>query len=313
MCPVPGASPAGAERGARPAGGARSARAAGTSGHANLTGGVRQAHGTSAAGTTHSAASAGGSGGPSPAAGAAAAGSGAAKQVLERADIGRALTRIAHEIIERTKGAGDVVLLGIQTRGVPLAYRLAERIAQVEGRPVLAGSLDITMYRDDLRLRPARALGRTHVPAEGIDGRTVVLVDDVLYSGRTVRAALDALNDIGRPRAVQLAILIDRGHRELPVRADYVGKNLPTAQHEVVRVLLDETDGEDVVVLGPGGPDAAPRSGVAGGHPGGRPRGSAGGGPRGGRGGGAGTAPDEKAPGDKGRGAGSAQSGGGQS
>ncbi len=172
------------------------------------------------------------------------------KAVLETADIGRALTRIAHEIIERTKGAGDVVLLGIQTRGVPLAHRLAERIAEVEGRPVPSGSLDITMYRDDLRLRPARALGRTEVPAEGIEGRTVVLVDDVLYSGRTVRAALDALNDIGRPRSVQLAILVDRGHRELPIRADYVGKNLPTSQHEIVRVLLAETDGEDVVILG---------------------------------------------------------------
>jgi pyrimidine operon attenuation protein/uracil phosphoribosyltransferase len=202
----------------------------------------------------------------------------AAKPVLERADIGRALTRIAHEIIERTKGAGDVVLLGIQTRGVPLARRLAERIAQVEGRPVLSGSLDITMYRDDLRLRPARALGRTQVPAEGIDGRTVVLVDDVLYSGRTVRAALDALNDIGRPRAVQLAILVDRGHRELPIRADYVGKNLPTSQHEMVRVLLDETDGEEVVLLGPGAPGTGRRAGLQGGHLGRNPGGSASGG-----------------------------------
>ncbi len=172
------------------------------------------------------------------------------KPVLEAADIGRALTRIAHEIVERTKGAGDVVLLGIPTRGVPLARRLASRIVGVEGRPVPAGSLDITMYRDDLRLRPARALGRTEVPAVGIEGRTVVLVDDVLYSGRTVRAALDALNDIGRPRSVQLAILVDRGHRELPIRADYVGKNLPTSQQEIVRVLLAETDGEDVVILG---------------------------------------------------------------
>ncbi len=170
--------------------------------------------------------------------------------MLEAADIGRALTRIAHEIVERTKGAGDVVLLGIPTRGVPLARRLASRIVGVEGRPVPAGSLDITMYRDDLRLRPARALGRTEVPAVGIEGRTVVLVDDVLYSGRTVRAALDALNDIGRPRSVQLAILVDRGHRELPIRADYVGKNLPTSQQEIVRVLLAETDGEDVVILG---------------------------------------------------------------
>jgi aspartate carbamoyltransferase catalytic subunit len=134
------------------------------------------------------------------------------KTVLEPAEIGRALTRIAHEILERTDGAADVLLLGIPTRGVPLSRRLAERIERVEGRPVPHGSLDITMYRDDLRLRPARALGRTEVPPEGIDGAIVVIVDDVLYSGRTVRAALDALNDLGRPRAVQLAVLIDRGH-----------------------------------------------------------------------------------------------------
>ena len=173
-----------------------------------------------------------------------------AKAVLEPAEIRRALTRIAHEILERTSGAGDVVLLGIPTRGVPLAHRLAERLEQVEGRPVPAGSLDITMYRDDLRLRPARALGHTEVPPAGIDGKIVVLVDDVLYSGRTVRAALDALGDIGRPRAVQLAVLVDRGHRELPIRPDYVGKNLPTSQREVVRVLLAEVDGQDAVLLG---------------------------------------------------------------
>jgi pyrimidine operon attenuation protein/uracil phosphoribosyltransferase len=172
-----------------------------------------------------------------------------AKTVLEPAEIRRALTRIAHEILERTNGGDDVVLLGIPTRGVPLARRLAERLEQVEGRPVPAGSLDITMYRDDLRLRPARALGHTEVPAAGVDGRIVVLVDDVLYSGRTVRAALDALGDLGRPRAVQLAVLVDRGHRELPVRADYVGKNLPTSQREMVRVLLTEVDGEDAVLL----------------------------------------------------------------
>lgn len=171
------------------------------------------------------------------------------KTVLEPAEIRRALTRIAHEILERTNGAADVVLLGIPTRGVPLAQRLAERLEQVEGRPVPAGSLDITMYRDDLRLRPARALGHTEVPTTGIDGRIVVLVDDVLYSGRTVRAALDALGELGRPRAVQLAVLIDRGHRELPIRADYVGKNLPTSQREMVRVLLTEVDGEDAVLL----------------------------------------------------------------
>ena len=172
------------------------------------------------------------------------------KTVLEQAEISRALTRIAHEIIERPRGATDIVLLGIPTRGVPLAARLAARIGQVEGHSVPHGSLDITMYRDDLRLRPARSLGHTDVPAEGIESRVVVLVDDVLYSGRTVRAALDALSDLGRPRAVQLAVLVDRGHRELPIRADYVGKNLPTSQQEMVRVLLAETDGEDAVLLG---------------------------------------------------------------
>src|ERR1700689_2087014 len=155
-----------------------------------------------------------------------------AKTVLEPDEIRRALTRIAHEILERTNGADDVILLGIPTRGVPLARRLAERLAQVEGRPV-----------------PAGALGHTEVPASGIDDKVVVLVDDVLYSGRTVRAALDALGDLGRPRAVQLAVLVDRGHRELPIRADYVGKNLPTSQREVVRVLLDEVDGQDAVLL----------------------------------------------------------------
>jgi pyrimidine operon attenuation protein / uracil phosphoribosyltransferase len=183
------------------------------------------------------------------------------KTVLGPDEISRALTRVAHEILERTNGGTDVVLLGIPTRGVPLAQRLAARLTQVEGHLVPVGSLDITMYRDDLRLRPARALGHTAVPASGVDGKTVVLVDDVLYSGRTVRAALDALSDIGRPRAVQLAVLVDRGHRELPIRADYVGKNLPTSQREIVQVLLTETDGQDAVVLGPGrdadAPDAA--------------------------------------------------------
>ena len=174
---------------------------------------------------------------------------GSAKRVLEPDEIRRALTRIAHEILERTNGAGDILLLGIPTRGVPLAQRLAERAGEFEGRPIPWGSLDVTMYRDDLRLRPARALGRTELPPEGIDGRTVVIVDDVLYSGRTVRAALDALTDLGRPRAVQLAVLVDRGHRELPIRADYVGKNLPTSQREQVRVLLSEIDGEDAVLL----------------------------------------------------------------
>jgi pyrimidine operon attenuation protein / uracil phosphoribosyltransferase len=174
----------------------------------------------------------------------------AAKTVLTPEEIRRALSRIAHEILERTHGGEGVVLLGIPTRGVPLARRLAARIGEFEGVPVPYGSLDVTMHRDDLRLRPARALQRTEVPPDGVDGKTVVLVDDVLFSGRTVRAALDALNDIGRPRAVQLAVLVDRGHRELPIRADYVGKNLPTAHREMVRVLLTETDGEDSVLLG---------------------------------------------------------------
>jgi pyrimidine operon attenuation protein / uracil phosphoribosyltransferase len=171
------------------------------------------------------------------------------KSVLEAPDIRRALSRIAHEILERTKGGRDIVLLGIPTRGVTLAERLARRIEEVEGHPVPQGSLDVTMYRDDLRLRPARALGRTELPPEGVDDRVVVLIDDVLFSGRTVRAALDALNDLGRPRAVQLATLVDRGHRELPIRADYVGKNLPTSARETVRVLVEEVDGRDAVLL----------------------------------------------------------------
>ncbi|HEY1914771.1 MAG TPA: bifunctional pyr operon transcriptional regulator/uracil phosphoribosyltransferase PyrR [Streptosporangiaceae bacterium] len=174
---------------------------------------------------------------------------GSDKAVLDPADIGRAVTRIAHEILEKSRGAEGLVLLGIPTRGVPLAERLAGLMRQVEGHPVPVGSIDITMYRDDLRLRPTRALGRTDMPPAGIDGKTVVLVDDVLYSGRTVRAALDALGDLGRPRAVRLAVLVDRGHRELPIRADYVGKNLPTSQSEVVRVLLREVDGQDAVLL----------------------------------------------------------------
>ncbi|MBB4895155.1 pyrimidine operon attenuation protein/uracil phosphoribosyltransferase [Streptomyces olivoverticillatus] len=173
-----------------------------------------------------------------------------ARPVLEAPDIARVLTRIAHEIVERAKGAGDVVLLGIPTRGVFLAHRLAAKLEEITGARTPVGSLDITMYRDDLRLRPARALARTEIPGEGIDGKLVVLVDDVLFSGRTIRAALDALNDIGRPRAVQLAVLVDRGHRELPIRADYVGKNLPTSLRETVKVQLTEEDGRDSVLLG---------------------------------------------------------------
>jgi pyrimidine operon attenuation protein / uracil phosphoribosyltransferase len=176
-------------------------------------------------------------------------GSSSRRTVLETADIARALTRIAHEVLERNKGAGGLVLLGIPSRGVPLAHRLAARITAVEGSAVPVGALDVTMYRDDLRLHPARALEHTDLPAEGIEGRTVVLVDDVLFSGRTIRAALDALNDLGRPSRVQLAVLVDRGHRELPIRADYVGKNLPTATGERVRVLLEERDGSDAVCI----------------------------------------------------------------
>ena len=178
------------------------------------------------------------------------------RPVLEPADVRRALTRIAHEIVERNRGSHDLVLLGIPTRGVYLARRLAARIRDVEGVAVPVGSLDITMYRDDLRLRPARSLAPTDIPGSGVDGLVVVLVDDVLFSGRTVRAALDALTDIGRPRAVQLAVLVDRGHRELPIRADYVGKNLPTSLRESVSVLVTEVDGQDAVLLGAAG---APR------------------------------------------------------
>ncbi len=173
------------------------------------------------------------------------------RSVLDPADVGRALTRIAHEILERTKGGDDLVLLGIPTRGVTMANRLAARIADVEGLDVPVGSLDITMYRDDLRLRSPRALETTDIPG-GVDDKLVVLVDDVLFTGRTVRAALDALSDLGRPRAVQLAVLVDRGHRELPIRADYVGKNLPTARAELVSVRLEEIDGSDGVLLAAG-------------------------------------------------------------
>lgn len=172
-----------------------------------------------------------------------------ARVVLDEADIGRAIRRIAHEIVEKARGSESLVLLGIPTRGVALAERVAAAISSIEGTDVPVGSLDITLYRDDLRLKPARALLPTAIPEGGVDARTVVLVDDVLYSGRTVRAALDALGDIGRPSAVRLAVLVDRGHRELPIRPDYVGKNLPTAAHEQVRVALAEVDGVDHVTI----------------------------------------------------------------
>ncbi|HEX5861961.1 MAG TPA: bifunctional pyr operon transcriptional regulator/uracil phosphoribosyltransferase PyrR [Nocardioides sp.] len=172
-----------------------------------------------------------------------------ARVVLNDLDINRALTRISHEILERNKGARDLVLLGIPSRGVPLAQRIAEKISSVEEYDVPVGSLDVTMYRDDLRLKPARALSHTEIPDGGIDDRTVVLVDDVLFSGRTIRAALDAMTEIGRPAAVQLAVLVDRGHRELPIRADFVGKNLPTSLVERVRVTLAGIDDEDAVTI----------------------------------------------------------------
>jgi pyrimidine operon attenuation protein/uracil phosphoribosyltransferase len=173
----------------------------------------------------------------------------ASREVLDACDIARALTRIAHEILERNKGSANVVILGIPTRGVPLAARIAAAMANVEGVEIAAGSVDITMYRDDLRLHPARALEPTDIPAGGIDDAVVVLVDDVLFSGRTIRAALDAINDVGRPAAVQLAVLVDRGHRQLPIRADFVGKNLPTSLSETVRVTLSEYDDNDAVVI----------------------------------------------------------------
>lgn len=161
----------------------------------------------------------------------------------------RALSRIAHEICERNNGAQSITLLGIPTRGAHLAIRLAGLIESIEGSPVQVGTLDTTLFRDDLRLKAPRALMPTSIPDLGIEGRTVVLVDDVLFSGRTIRAALDALGDIGRPGKVQLAVLIDRGHRELPIRADFVGKNIPTSITQSVRVHLSEIDGVDDVLI----------------------------------------------------------------
>ena len=172
--------------------------------------------------------------------------------VMEAPDMARALTRIAHEILERNGGSADLILMGIPTRGLPLARRLAAQIASVEpdfDAEARTGAIDITMYRDDLGRQPTRALGETSLPETGIDGRVVVLVDDVFHTGRTVRAALDAIKDVGRPRAVQLAVLVDRGHRELPIRADFVGKNLPTSRSERVKVHLAEADGDDAVII----------------------------------------------------------------
>jgi pyrimidine operon attenuation protein / uracil phosphoribosyltransferase len=170
-------------------------------------------------------------------------------RLLEKDDVARAVTRIAHEILERNKGAGELVLVGIAARGDDLARRLAREVARIEGTEVPVGVLDITFYRDDIGLRgEAPEVHETRIDFE-VTGRTVVLVDDVLFTGRTIRAALDALVDFGRPRAVQLAVLVDRGHRELPIRADYVGKNVPTRRDELVRVALEELDGEDAVVV----------------------------------------------------------------
>ena len=171
--------------------------------------------------------------------------------VLDADDIRRTLRRLAHEIVEGNAGAENLVLLGIQRRGVPLAARLADAIASFEGQRPPTGSLDVTVHRDDFAERGLRAAPQpSDLP--DIDGRNVVLVDDVLFTGRTVRAALDALNDYGRPRVVRLAVLVDRGHRELPIRADIVGKNIPTARHDDVRVLVVEEDGRDAVVVIPG-------------------------------------------------------------
>ena len=168
---------------------------------------------------------------------------------MNAADISRALTRISHEILERNSGSENLVILGIPTRGAHLANRVANQITQIEGKPVATGTLDVTLHRDDLRTRAPRPLMPTSIPSTGIEGKDVILVDDVLYSGRTIRAALDALGQIGRPRTVQLAVLVDRGHRELPIRADFVGKNLPTNANQNVKVFLTEVDGRDEVVV----------------------------------------------------------------
>jgi pyrimidine operon attenuation protein/uracil phosphoribosyltransferase len=182
-----------------------------------------------------------------------AAGPGGRRELLSAGDVARTVARMAHQVIEKTTlGAADaapVVLVGIPTRGAPLAARLAARVAEFSGVTVPVGVLDVTLYRDDLRRHPNRPLEPTALPEGGIEDRLVILVDDVLYSGRTVRAALDALRDHGRPRAVQLAVLVDRGHRELPIRADYVGKNIPTSRSEDIVVSLAELDGRDAVEL----------------------------------------------------------------
>lgn len=170
-------------------------------------------------------------------------------RVMEPDDVRRALTRISHEIVERNKGTDDLVIVGIRTRGAPLAERIAGAISSFEGASLPSGALDVTLYRDDVALRGPRSLEATTIPGD-LDGRVVVLVDDVLFTGRTIRAAFDAILDLGRPRAIRLAVLVDRGHRELPIRADHVGKNLPTSSDEVVKVHVREIDGEDAVLIG---------------------------------------------------------------
>lgn len=171
------------------------------------------------------------------------------RTVLSSDDIRRAITRISHEILEQNRGVDNLLLLAIPTRGIPIATRIAQVIKEHSATDVSVGSLDVTMYRDDLSDQPTRVVGITNIPTSGVSGKAVVLVDDVLFSGRTIRAALDALNDHGRPAAVRLAVLVDRGHRQLPIRADYVGKNLPTALTERISVKLEEVDGVDEVVI----------------------------------------------------------------
>ena len=169
--------------------------------------------------------------------------------LMDEQAIRRAITRISHEIIEKNKGIEDLLLVGIRTRGVPIAHRIAEMIRSIEGKEVPVGLLDITLYRDDLSTLSAQPVVHSTELPHDISGKNIILVDDVLYTGRTIRSALDALIDLGRPKRIQLAVLVDRGHRELPIRADYVGKNVPTAQKEVIRVELVESDEKDQVVI----------------------------------------------------------------
>ena len=173
----------------------------------------------------------------------------ARSRVMDRSDLARAVKRMSHEILERNHGLDELLIIGLQTGGVPLSHQIADVLAEIEGsEPITVGTLDVAFYRDDIGLRPVLPEAVTNIPFD-IDGKVIVLVDDVLFTGRTIRAALDALGDYGRPRAVQLAVMVDRGHRELPIRPDYVGKNLPTSRRESVAVRLREHDGEDRVVI----------------------------------------------------------------